>query len=140
MFQKGLPSHLALERWEDFKALVSTGVETMQRYLDEPTPAALSALRAAHYAPRPSRSELYPFPIIRHQLACRRHPGGGFMTRFCQNHAPFKLDEVGGFNVAHPRGSAGFRSIAKKIQYILEAHLSVPQADKAVQALLDEAE
>lgn len=50
MLQEARPSHLGAERWEDFKALVSTGVEAMPHYLDEPTPAALSALRAAHAA------------------------------------------------------------------------------------------
>jgi hypothetical protein len=57
MLEEALPSHLAQERWESFKALVSTGVEAMRRYLDEPTPAALSALRAAYIALKASQSE-----------------------------------------------------------------------------------
>lgn len=57
MFQKELPSHLAPERWEDFKALVSPGVGAMQRYLDAPTPEALSALRAAHSAIEASQNQ-----------------------------------------------------------------------------------
>ena len=47
MLKEALPSHLAPERWERFKTLVSAGVEAMQRYLDEPMPKALSTLRAA---------------------------------------------------------------------------------------------
>jgi hypothetical protein len=57
MFQKELPSHLDSERWEDFKALVSTGAEAMQHYLDEPTPEALSALRAARSALEASQNQ-----------------------------------------------------------------------------------
>jgi hypothetical protein len=50
MFQEAVPPHLAPERWECFKALVSAGVEAMERYLDKPTPEALSALRTARSA------------------------------------------------------------------------------------------
>ena len=57
MLQEARPAHLGAERWEDFKALVSTGVEAMQHYLDEPTPAALSALRAAHAALAASQNQ-----------------------------------------------------------------------------------
>jgi len=57
MFQEARPSHLGSERWEDFKALVSTGAEAMHHYLDEPTPAALSALRAARSALEASQDQ-----------------------------------------------------------------------------------
>jgi hypothetical protein len=57
MLQEALPSHLAPERWERFKALESAGVEAMQRYLDKPTPEALSALRAARSALEASQNQ-----------------------------------------------------------------------------------
>lgn len=57
MWQQARPSHLDAERWEDFKVLVNTGVEAMQHDLDEPTPPALSALRAAHAALAASQNQ-----------------------------------------------------------------------------------
>jgi hypothetical protein len=57
MLQADQPSHLTPERWEGFKRLVATGVECMRRYLDEPTPEALAALRMARYALEESQNQ-----------------------------------------------------------------------------------
>lgn len=57
MLKEALPSQLAAERWEGLKTLVSTGVQAMQRYLNEPMPEALSALRAARSALEASQNQ-----------------------------------------------------------------------------------
>jgi hypothetical protein len=57
MLEKAVPSHLMPERWECFKALVNAGVEAMRRYLDEPMPEAVSALRTARSALQTSQSQ-----------------------------------------------------------------------------------
>jgi len=57
MLQQPCPSHLTSQQWISFQQLATTGVECMRRYLKEPTPEALDALRSAHAALEQSQNE-----------------------------------------------------------------------------------